>query len=92
VPYSTVGWTLNTELEWSDTLIELAKVGAAWRIAVGRELARTDTSSATGEPRRAEEVPPGHPAAAAGELRQMRTLLLNEEHMRLRAAYPYRML
>lgn len=67
----------------AESMVDLASIGAAWRLVAPTEIRRTDTTN-QGEGRRAEEVPPGHRARTATELKAMRDARLREEERRLR--------
>lgn len=78
---SSVG--LNAALE------DCLRYGAAWRMMSHREVKRTFTEG-QGEPRNAEETPPGHISQIAEQMRKMRNERIAEEVRRLAAEYPWR--
>lgn len=78
---ATVG--LNSALE------DCLRYGAAWRMMSHREVKRTFTEG-QGEPRNAEETPPGHISQIAEQMRKMRNERIAEESRRLSAEYPWR--
>lgn len=93
-PFITDDWTDTTDLEDDVGLVpsmfDILLYGTMARVMSGKEVGRTDLR-ASGEDRRAEEVPPGYLAKTAGELFQMRDRRLAVEANKLRGRYPYRM-
>lgn len=84
-----VGTDLATEVGLSATLEDALKYGTCWRLLLGREVKRTFTES-QGEPRNAEEVPPGHANSVAEGFLRLRNTRIAEEARRLAADYPWR--
>lgn len=81
-------WTQPvTDLGLLASMLDIPPVGAAWRLLSMREAVRTDTR-AQGEPRMAEEVPPGHAASAASGFKRLRDIRIQEEIEALRTLYP----
>jgi len=70
------------------TAHDLPPLGAAIRLAAGREV-RRNFDEAQGEPRRAEEVPPTAQVQATRELIRLRQSRINAEQARLISSYPY---
>lgn len=68
---------------------DIPALGAAWRLMTEREAKRSFTEG-QGEPRHAEEVPPGTALRAAGALLELRDRRLAEERGRLLARWPIR--
>lgn len=82
-PFDLSAFDDNTDLV-ADVLLEpayfdIATYGAAWRLVSTREIKRTD-SDAQGEPRDAQEVPPGHILQTARQLKALRDERIAEEH------------
>lgn len=73
----------------SSSMVDIVQYGTAWRLLQPREIQRTSRQS-QGEPRKAEEVPPGFTSATAAGLKKLRDNRIDEESNRLRAKYPYR--
>jgi len=67
-------------------MLDIPTYGAAWRMLSTREIKRTFTE-AQGEPRFAEEVPPGHMSQTALSLKTIRDQRIAEEARRLYEAY-----
>lgn len=92
-PFDTSIFTDTTDAEATvgmpATAVDIPSLGAAWRLMVTREVPRTDMS-AQPEPRHAEEVPPGHIASVAQQLKRVRDERISEEHFLLRERYPNR--
>lgn len=92
-PFDTETWSLTADLEddigLTRGLLPVVTYGTMWRLMSGREVPRTDLH-ASGETRRAEEVPPGYPARTAMELRGLRDRVLAAEANKLRSRYPWR--
>ncbi len=80
---------LLADVGLTEPLEDALKYGAAWRLLVGREVKRTFTES-QGEPRNAEEVPPGHASSIAEQFRKIRNERLADEARRLASDYPWR--
>lgn len=80
---------LQTDVGLSAALEDALKYGTCWRLLVGREVKRTFTES-QGEPRNAEEVPPGHANSVADGFLKLRNTRISEEARRLAADYPWR--
>lgn len=66
--------------------LDIAAIGTAWRLVSTREVKRTQTE-AQGEPRNAQEVPPGHITQVAAALKQIRDQRLAEEAKRFALLY-----
>lgn len=79
---------LITDVGLSASLQDALKYGVCWRLLAGREIKRTFTES-QGEPRNAEEVPPGHANSVAEQFRKLRNDRLAEEARRLANDYPW---
>jgi len=73
----------------SSPMEDCLRYGAAWRMMSHREVKRTFTEG-QGEPRNAEETPPGHITQIAEQMRRMRNERMAEEARRLAAEYPWR--
>lgn len=73
----------------SFSMCDIPALGAAWRLLTAREAARSATE-AQGEPRLAEEVPPGSASSAGMVFKKLRDGRLGEEALRLRERYPFR--
>lgn len=69
--------------------MDIAPLGAAWRLMQGREVRRTDLN-AQGTNKSAEQVPGGLSSATASSFKTRRDERLREELIRLRSAYPIR--
>lgn len=93
VPFDTSTFDDDTVVETAvglpTSMLDVAALGAAARLLETREVART-SATAQGEPRHAEEVPPGHLSQTGQLLRRRVDVRLSEEAARLRAAWPYR--
>lgn len=68
---------------------DIPALGAAWRLMTEREAKRSFTEG-QGEPRHAEEVPPGTALRAASALLEIRDRRIAEERGRLMARWPIR--
>jgi hypothetical protein len=79
----------GTDLGLEDTLLDIASLGAAWRLISTREIYRTFAES-QGETRRAEEVPPMYATQAAAGLQKIRDKRIAEECTRAINTYPWR--
>ena len=73
----------------ASSMLDIPVLGAASRMMVGREVKRS-FGEGQGEPRRAEEIPPGMSSGTATFLRREVQRRLGEEAMRLRAVYGLR--
>lgn len=69
------------------TANDLPALGAALRLSAGREITRNLTEH-QGQPRRAQEVPPGANLGAARALADLRRRRIDNEAQRLRSSYP----
>ena len=69
--------------------LDIVTYGTLWRLVSGKEIGRTDLQ-ASGDTRRAEEVPPLYTARTAAQFQQIRDSRFANEVMELRARYPYR--
>lgn len=81
---------LQATVGLSESLEDALKYGTAWRLLAGREVKRTFTEG-QGEPRNSDEVPPGHMASVAQQMRQLRNERLADEAKRLAGMHPWRM-
>ena len=70
---------LVTDVLLAPEHFDIASYGAAWRLVSTREIKRTDTD-AQGEPRDAQEVPPGHILQTARQLKALRDERIAEEN------------
>lgn len=86
-------WDLDTDVEDDigllPTMLDIATHGAAARLLRSREVPRT-AMDGQGEPRRSEEVPPGHILQTAAEFDRFKRVRISEEIRRLREKYPIR--
>lgn len=92
-PYASLTDPANDVLAISGlqtTAHDLPPLGAAIRLAAGREV-RRNFDEAQGEPRRAEEVAPTAQLQSTRELVRIRQARINAEAARLVAAYSYEM-
>lgn len=92
-PFTVTTWDDTTDLE-SDvglpaSMLDIPPLGAAWRLMTSRDIKRS-FGEGQGEPRRAEEIPPGFAGSVATFLKRTRDARLSEEAARLQAAYPLR--
>jgi hypothetical protein len=71
------------------SMTDIPSLGAASRLLAPREILRTKME-AQPQPRRAEEVPPGHTIQTSTALKRLRDIRISEEQIRLREIYPYR--
>ena len=71
------------------TALDILPLGAAWRLTSSLEVSRNFTS-AQGDTRRANEVPPGAELGGARELGRLRDIRIREEAARLNEKYPHR--
>lgn len=85
-PFDTSDFTESTDLlvdcNLDPAFLDILTYGAMWRAMSGTEVPRTDSFS-QGEPRSAEEVPPGHRINTASGLKKLRDQRIAEEQMRL---------
>ena len=70
---------LEADVGLSAAHFDIAVYGATWRLVSTREVKRTDTD-AQGEPRDAQEVPPGHILQTARQLKALRDERIAEEN------------
>lgn len=70
-----------------DSMLDIAAMGTALRVGLGREVRRNDTGS-QGDSRRAEEVVPGAIAASWRPIAQQYQRRINDEASRLAQQYP----
>ena len=87
VPASTVADAADSGLP--ETAMDILSLGAAWRLTAPMEVSRNFTS-AQGDTRRANEVPPGGQLGASRELGRLREIRIREEAARLASQYPVR--
>lgn len=87
---SGLGDVVTTVTGLPTSAIDLPPLGAAMRLVAPREIKR-NTTEAQGEPRRAQEVPPGAVSASARGIMQLRERRIQSEANRLAAQYPTRM-
>lgn len=83
-------WTDATDVEalgLSTSMMDIPPIGAAWRLMSTKEVARTNMQ-AQPEPRRSEEVPAGHIASVAAQLKKLRDDRIEEERWTLMQRYP----
>lgn len=83
-------WTDTTDVELlglSTSMTDIPPIGAAWRLMSTREVGRTNMQ-AQPEPRRSEEVPAGHIASVAAQLKKLRDDRIDEERWTLMQRYP----
>lgn len=85
-PFVVSTFTEATDLvatcKLDESYLDILRYGAMWRLMSGTEATRTDTF-AQGEPRSAEEVPPGHRINTASGFKKLRDQRMAEEKMRL---------
>lgn len=94
MPFSTVPFTESTDITTvglTESLCDLAEMGAAVRLIHGMEAGRTDRSS-QGEARRANEAPPMYATQAATGLERRYRDRLRTEMQRLQSFYPIRVM
>lgn len=92
MPFSTVPFTESTDVATiglTESLCDLAVMGAAVRLIHGMEAGRTDRTS-QGESRRAQESPPMYATQAASGLERRYMERMRAETQRLQAFYPIR--
>lgn len=92
MPFDTSTFNESTSIDslgLSESMTDLACLGAAVRLIHGGEAGRLDRT-AQGESRRAQEVPPGAATQAAFGLERRYTNRLRSETQRLQADYPIR--
>jgi hypothetical protein len=83
-------WTDGTDVETlgiASSMCDIPPFGAAWRLMSTREVGRTNMQ-AQPEPRRSEEVPAGHMASVAAQLKKLRDDRIEEERWTLLNRYP----
>lgn len=83
-------WADATDVETlglSTSMTDIPPLGAAWRLMSTKEVGRTNLQ-AQPEPRRAEEVPAGHMASVAAQLKKLRDDRIDEERWTLMNRYP----
>lgn len=92
-PFDVSTFTDATSLENTVGLdaaqVDIPPLGAAWRLMAARDVKRS-FGEGQGEPRRAEEIPPGFAASTATFLKRTRDARLSEEAIRLRGKWPLR--
>lgn len=92
-PFSTTVFTDATDLEatvgLAPYMVDIPVFGAAWRLLAGQEAERSNMRR-QGEPRTAEEVPPGFALSTAAGMQKLRDKRISEAAERLRAQYPIR--
>jgi hypothetical protein len=91
-PANAPDWTELTELVEigiTDSMIDILKYGAAWRLVQGREPKRLFTEEEN-ESRIAQDVPVQANTALAAQLKKLRDQRLGEEIFRLRSYNPVR--
>lgn len=81
--------TVVEDLGLSTSMLDIPPIGAAWRLMSAKEVGRTDMTSQP-EPRRSEEVPAGHIASVAAQLKKLRDDRIEEERWTLMNRYPLR--
>ncbi len=88
--FDVSSWTDATDVEslgLTTAMCAIPPVGAAWRLMSAKEVGRTNLT-AQPEPRKAEEVPAGHMASVAQQLKTLRDNLIDEERWTLMNRYP----
>lgn len=92
-PFVTSTWTDATDVETtvglSPSMLDIPVYGASWRLVSGQEVERSNMGR-QGEPRSADEVPPGTAVTTAGALKRLRDQRVAEEAARLMSYYPVR--
>lgn len=92
--FVTDDWADDTDLHddvgLETSMFDVLTYGTMARLMVGKEVGRTDMS-ASGEDRRATEVPPGYQAKTASDYFMLRDRAYSREARRLRGRYPYLM-
>lgn len=79
--------TIVEDLGLTSSMLDIPPVGAAWRLMSAKEVGRTDMTSQP-EPRRSEEVPAGHMASVAAQLKKLRDDRIEEERWTQMQRYP----
>jgi hypothetical protein len=90
VEFDVSSWSDTTDVEvlgLTTSMASIPPVGAAWRLMSAKEVGRTNLT-AQPEPRKAEEVPAGHMASVAQQLKKLRDDLIDEERWTLMNRYP----
>jgi hypothetical protein len=88
--FDVSSWTDATDVEslgLSTSMLDIPPIGAAWRLMSTKEVGRTNMQ-AQPEPRRSEEVPAGHMASVAAQLKKLRDDRIEEERWTLLSRYP----
>lgn len=88
--FDVSSWTDATDVEvlgLSTSMVDIPPIGAAWRLMSAKEVGRTNLQ-AQPEPRRSEEVPAGHMASVAAQLKKLRDDRIEEERWTLMNRYP----
>jgi hypothetical protein len=88
--FDVSSWTDSTDVEalgLSTSMLDIPPIGAAWRLMSTKEVGRTNMQ-AQPEPRRSEEVPAGHMASVAAQLKKLRDDRIDEERWTLMNRYP----
>ena len=80
---------LNEDIGLEESMFDIPKIGACWRLLSPREINRLDTT-AQDEPRSAADVQAGMIAATARGYKQLRDTRLADESTRLRGRWPWR--
>ena len=90
IEFDVSTWTDNTDVEslgLASSMTDIPPIGAAWRLMSAKEVGRTNLT-AQPEPRKAEEVPAGHIASVAAQLKKLRDDRIDEERWTLMQRYP----
>lgn len=88
--FDVSSWTDATDVETlgiATSMLDIPPIGAAWRLMSAKEIGRTNMQ-AQPEPRRSEEVPAGHIASVAAQLKKLRDDRIDEERWTLMQRYP----
>jgi hypothetical protein len=91
-PYEVSAFDDTVDLDvigLAPTQVDIAVLGALWRLVITREIKR-NFIEAQGDPRSAQEVPPGAIANSGRVTKALRDERLREEMNRIRAMYPFR--
>lgn len=93
VEFDVSSLVTSTDLEdgvgLSVSMLDIPPLGAAWRLMTGKEVIRSSIEI-QGQPRRAEEVPPGAALQTGQAIKRLRDQRISEEAMRLRRDWPIR--
>lgn len=90
-PTFTTGTDLVGDCGIGLSMLDVLTYGTMWRLMSNKEVARTDLH-ASGETRKAAEVPPGYSSQTAAALMNLRNRRLADEANTLRSLYPFRWL